>query len=273
VLADYLARQGIAVLRYDKRGIGRSTGDYENHTEAQLIDDLDSLVSAIRARNQFSRIELIGHSQGSALAAAVAARHPESINSIVSLAGIGLSGLQNTILQDIEYAHDQQATPAEVARISRYLHSYYEAMIANAEVGPRMEARKALQDRLAPADKALLERRHMNVGTLSKDWARKPFLRASLLSDPEADWHRVRCPVLALNGSLDHQVPGAENLAGIVVALHAGGNYRVESNLLPLKNHMFQTAKTGSDEKYSAIEETIAPDVLQMVAQFIVAPH
>lgn len=269
VLADHLARQGIAVLRYDKRGIGRSTGDYESHTESQLIDDLDALVQTIRARKQFSRLGLIGHSQGAILAAAVAARSPNSVDFLVSLAGVGLSGLQNTVLQDIEYARDQQATPTEVARLAVYVRAYYDEIIANAEDGPRMAALKALQDRLTADDRALIERRHMNVGTLSQDWATKPFLRASLMANPTADWLRVRCPVLALNGSLDHQVPGAENLAGIVAALSVGGNTNGASRLLPSLNHMFQTAQTGSDDEYAAIEETIAPVALAQVAQFV----
>jgi fermentation-respiration switch protein FrsA (DUF1100 family) len=110
----------------------------------------------------------------------------------------------------------------------------------------------------------------MNEGTLSVSWAAKPFLRASLLSNPQAAWRRVRCPVLALNGSLDHQVPAKENLAGIIAALSAGGNEKVESAELLSLNHLFQTAKTGAEDEYDKIDETLAPIVLHRITQFVI---
>jgi len=94
-------------------------------------------------------------------------------------------------------------------------------------------------------------------------------LRASLMSDAPAFWRSVRCPVLALNGSLDHQVPAKENLTGIVAALRAGGNHAVAWEELPSLNHLFQTAKTGKEDEYGKIEETMAPAVLEKVAAFV----
>jgi fermentation-respiration switch protein FrsA (DUF1100 family) len=143
----------------------------------------------------------------------------------------------------------------------------------HADTDPRIAALKTLFDELSPQDKTLVEKNKMNEGSLSLSWAAKPFLRASLMSDPQVDWRAVRCPVLALNGSLDHQVPAKENLAGIVAALHAGGNDRVESAELPSLNHLFQTAITGAEDEYFKIDETIAPVVLQRVAQFVTRQH
>jgi hypothetical protein len=94
VLADYLARMGVAVLRYDKRGISRSTGDYENHTLPQLVEDLNAVVQAMAARKQFANIGLIGLSEGPQIAAEVAARDPKTVNFVVSLAGTGLPGIE-----------------------------------------------------------------------------------------------------------------------------------------------------------------------------------
>ena len=270
VLADYLARRGIAVLRYDKRGISRSTGEYENHTLPQLVDDLNSVVQALKARRQFARIGLIGHSEGPQIAAAVAARHPEAVNFVVSLAGTGLPGIEMILLQDRVWAKDHGANPAEVERLMVYVRKYYETIVINANVEPRITALKSLFDGLSPEDKTLVEKHNMNEGTLSLSWAAKPFLRASLMSNPQNDWRAVRCPVLALNGSLDHQVPAKENLAGIIAALHAGANERVESAELPSLNHLFQTAKTGAEDEYGQIDETIAPIALERVAQFVI---
>jgi pimeloyl-ACP methyl ester carboxylesterase len=268
VLADYLARRGIAVLRYDKRGVSRSTGNYEQHTEADLEDDVYAAVQALRGRKQFGRIGLIGHSEGSQISAAVAARHPESVDFVVSLAGIGLSGIDAIALQDRAQAMDNGANPAELARIMPYVHRYYETLVANADVEPRIAALKALYQGLAPDDQAMIIKYRMNKGTLSLAWAAKPFLRVLLSSDPRNDWRAVHCPVLALNGSLDHQVIAPDNLAGIVGALHSGGNMKVQSAEIPSLNHLFQTAATGAEDEYAKIEETMAPVVLERVATF-----
>ena len=269
VLADYLARRGVAVLRYDKRGISRSTGDYENHTLPQLVEDLNAVVEAMAARKQFANLGLIGLSEGPQIAAEVAAKNPKTVNFVVSLAGTGLPGIEMLVLQDRVWAKDHGANPAEVERLMVYVRAYYEAILTNAEVQPRIEALKALYERLSPEEKSLVEKHQMNEGTLSVSWAAKPFLRATLLSNPQVAWRQVQCPVLALGGSLDHQVPAKENLAGIIAALNAGGNEKVESAELPFLNHLFQTAKTGAEDEYDKIDETLAPIVLRRVAQFV----
>lgn len=99
VLADALARQGIAVLRYDKRGVSRSTGDYGARTTPALADDLSAVVRAIPARKDFHRLGIIGHSEGPAIAAAVAAAHPADVDFVVSLAGVGLNGLDSMLVR------------------------------------------------------------------------------------------------------------------------------------------------------------------------------
>ena len=269
VLADYLARRGVAVLRYDKRGISHSTGNFEEHTAPQLAEDLNAAVQALRARKEFGHVGLIGHSEGSAIAASVAARHPESVDFVVSLAGVGLSGIDAMLLQDRMVATDNGAAPAEAARIMVYVRQYYEALVANLDVGARIAALKALYAGLSAADQALIVKYRMNEGTLSLQWAEKPFLRVVLLADPQSDWRAVRCPVLALNGSVDHQVPPQENLGGIVAALKAGGNTRVTSAVMPSLNHLFQTARTGGEDEYGKIEETMSPLALRRIGTFV----
>jgi hypothetical protein len=269
VIADHLARQGIAVLRYDKRGIARSTGDYEGHVADNLVDDVSAVVQALKARNQFARVGLIGHSEGSSLAAAAAVRHPTQVDFVVSLAGVGLNGLDAMLLQDGMVAKDKGANPAQVAQLMIYVRQYYEIVIADTEVASRIAKLKALFQGLSAAQQASVKQFGLDQGTLSLGWADKPFLHALLVSDPQPDWRAVRVPVLALGGSLDYQVPTRENLGGIVAALKAGGNVQVESQELPSLNHMFQTAKTGSESEYEVIEETIAPVVLERVARFV----
>lgn len=269
VMADYLARRRIAVLRYDKRGNGRSNGDYAQLTTSQLVGDLAAIMKGVDGRKEFGRVGIVGHSEGSGIAAAVAASQPATVDFVVSMAGVGLSGHELILLQDRLVAKDNDAAPAEVERLMRYVRAWYETILAHAEPQPRIAALKALHASLSPEDQSLVEKREMNVGSLSMAEAGKPHLRTMLLQDPRMDWRRVKAPVLALNGSLDHQVPAEENLAGITGALKAGGNRRVESAVMPSLNHLFQTAKTGNTNEYDKIEETIAPAALARIADFV----
>lgn len=268
VLADYLARQGVAVLRYDKRGIGRSTGDYFGHTLSGLEDDAYAAVEALAARRQFGHIGLVGHSEGAAIAGAVAARHPEAVGFVVSLGGVGMSGLDLMLLQDRQWASDHGAGSAEVARLMPYVRKYYETVLATPDGEPRIAALQALHAGLPKQEQDLIAKYHMNEVTLDPAVAAQPFLPVSLKTDTRRDWSIVRCPVLVLGGGLDHQVPAEANVAGIVAALRAGKNIRVESAVLPSLNHAFQTARTGNPDEYAQITETMAPAVLRKVADF-----
>lgn len=268
VLADHLLRQGIAVLRYDKRGVGRSTGDFESHTQPQLADDLAAVVAAIKARGQFGRLGLVGHSEGPMIAARVAARKPASIDFLVSMAGVGLPGLDMILLQDRLLVEDRGASPDETAQLMTYIRGFYGIVLAHADSEARVAALKAYQKAQPERVKGLIEKYRLGVGTLSVDVAAQPFVRGLLLADPRPDWRKVRCPVLALNGSLDIQVP-PDNLTGIVAALAEGGNKRLESAVIPSLNHLFQTAKTSSEKEYATIAETIAPVALQRIAAFV----
>jgi len=268
VLADHLARQGVAVLRYDKRGVARSTGDYYGHTHADLEDDVYAAVQALAARRQFSRVGIVGHSEGAEIAAAVAARHPEAVDFLVSMAGLGISSLDNELLQDRQVARDNGANPAEVERIMRYVRTYYETVLATPKGPARAAALKRVYAALAPADQALVSKYRMNQVTLSPDFAANAPEHMGLAGDARRGWRKVRCPVLVLNGSLDHQVPAAENVAGIVSALKEGGNRFVRSEVLPSLNHGFQTVKTGALDEGVDVDETLAPIALRKIAEF-----
>lgn len=268
VLADHLARRGVAVLRYDKRGVAASTGDYDGHTQADLVADLAAVVRQMRARPGFGKLGLIGHSEGPHLAAEVAARDPKSVDFLVSLAGVGLNGFDALRLQDKAGMAGRGAAGEELARLEAYFAAWYGIIVAEPDADVRIARLKALQAALPQADRDLIKKYGANTDTLSLDWAAKPFVRADLLSDAPAWWARVRAPVLALNGDLDRQVP-PENLAGIAAALKAGGNRRVETVLLPRLNHLMQTAPTGAEEEYAVIDETLAPVVLERVTTFV----
>ncbi|HTB68542.1 MAG TPA: alpha/beta fold hydrolase [Steroidobacteraceae bacterium] len=268
VLADYLTRNGIAVYRYDKRGVLRSTGDYSRVVTATLADDGFAAVKALRARKDIARVGVIGHSEGGLLAAMIAADHPQAVTFAVSLAGPGLKGIDLIVLQD-RVGYERRGLPqADAATLTRYSQHFYETVMSNDTAETRLNALKALYGGLSPAEQALVQK-FASGGSLSLQQASLPYESALLMTDVPAYWRRVKCPVLALNGTLDVQVPAVENLAGIQSALAAGGNARIQIESLPGLNHLFQTAQSGLGDEYARLDETIAPEVLRRVAAFV----
>jgi hypothetical protein len=270
VLADQLARQGIAVLRYDKRGVALSSGDFENHVIGDLVDDLEAVVRSLKQRPGLGRVGLIGHSEGAQVAARTAARIPSDIAFVVSMAGPALTGLQTLLVQDRLHALDHGAAPAEADRLVAYARSYYQIIIDQPEVEARMAALRAFQAALDPSLRALVQKHRMDVGTLSLHLADKPFLRTLLTDDLQAPWRKVASPVLALNGSIDRLVP-PDNADAIGALLRASGNVRGRVVHLPKLNHGFQTAETGRPDEAERIAETLSPAVVPLITDFVKA--
>lgn len=235
-----------------------------------MAEDLHAALVALRARGGFAHTGVVGHSEGPGVAAMVAARHPQAVDFLVSLAGVGLPGVDMLLLQDRVTAIANGATPEEAEQVVRFASTWYETIVAQPEEAQRVAALRALEATRSPEYIAMADRLQMSQGSLSvsNGFAGKQFLRATLLDDAPRNWREVKCPVLALNGSIDRQVP-AENLEGIVASLRAGGNRDVESAVLPSINHALQTAVTGAESEYAQIEEVIAPVVLDRVASFV----
>lgn len=258
VLADYLTRRGIAVLRVDDRGVGESTGDFKIATTADFATDAMAGVRYLLGRADVDRkhIGLIGHSEGGAIAPMVAARMPE-IAFIVLLAAPGVPGEE--VIEDQTYqATLLSGAPPEVAAQGRAL----EHQILEAVLSPTDPEKKLLA---LGADKPLFEEKlKSQLPALMSPW-----YRYFLAYDPRPTLERVRCPVLALNGSKDSQVSPELNLPAIEEALRKGGNKDVTAEIVPGVNHLFQDAKTGAVGEYSEIQETMSPKVLETVAAWV----
>jgi uncharacterized protein len=262
VLADYLTRQGIVVLRYDKRGIGKSTGDYASATTADFADDAQGAVAYLKTRPEANphKVGLIGHSEGGIIAPIVAARDRD-VAFIVMMAGTGVPGS--------EVVTEQTVLIAEASGQS-----------------PEQAEKKAAEDRAVinlvknEQDAALLEKqlRAELAGTMSPaevdaavKLADSPWSRYFLFYDPATALRQVKCPVLVLNGEKDLQVSPKQNLPPIRKALEEGGNKNFEVDELPGLNHLFQHARTGGPSEYAEISETIAPEVLKKIGGWILA--
>jgi len=260
VLSDYLTRKGIVVLRADKRGIGKSTGDYASATSADFASDAEAGVAYLVTRPEVGRrkIGLIGHSEGGVIAPMVAAHEP-TVAFIVLMAGSGVPGDQIIVAQTLHLAEasGQSRELAEKdAAEERKILDMVEQQKDDAVLASQLRADLAANGATGPLD--------AQIRSLMSPW-----YRYFLSYDPATALHEVKCPVLALIGSKDLQVPADLNLPAIRRALEEGGNKNFEVDELPGLNHLFQTAKTGAVSEYSQISETIAPVALAKISSWI----
>jgi pimeloyl-ACP methyl ester carboxylesterase len=259
VLADHLTRQGMAVLRYDDRGIAKSTGDYEVATTRDFADDTAGAVAYLKNRSDVGKIGLIGHSEGGIIAPMVAAKCSD-VAFIVLLAGSGIPGDAVLIAQGKLILKAMGAN--EMAIASQMAMQQKLFALAKEE---NEEKRKAA---VADLEKGLTEA--MKAGVRSQiSLVTSPWFKYFLTYDPRPALGKVQCPVLALNGDKDLQVPAKENLAEIEKALRAGGNKDVTVKELPGLNHLFQPTKTGLPQEYGKIDTTFAPKALETISDWI----
>jgi hypothetical protein len=260
VLSDYLTRHGIAVLRADDRGVGKSTGVFAKGTTADFATDAEAGVAYLKTRPEIDphKIGLIGHSEGGVIAPMVAARNKD-VAFIVMMAGTGVPGDQILPAQGeaIEVANGK--SPEEAAKNA----ANEKEMLTLVETEKDDAAlQKELKEKMAgEVPEAQIG---LQISQITSVW-----FRYFLTYDPATALRKVTCPVLAINGSLDMQVLPSQNLPAIRKALAESGNQHVEIDELPGLNHLFQTAKTGSPAEYSQIEETMSPIALDKMATWI----
>jgi hypothetical protein len=274
VLADHLTRQGIAVLRVDDRGVGGSTGDAATATSEDFAGDVRAGIEFLKGRSEIDRgrIGLIGHSEGGLIAPMVAARSRD-VAFIVLLAGPGIRGDSILVAQTVALRQILGVGEAAIAREAEAAWRVH-AMVQR---GDSLGLIRAARELVAIQTEGLGEEQRRALGDLDALAARavrqllSPWMRFFVGHDPRPALLAVRCPVLALNGSKDLQVPAKENLAAIRQTLAAGGNRDVTVKELAGLNHLFQTATTGSLAEYGMIAETMAPPALEEISAWIVA--
>lgn len=263
VIADRMTRDGIAVLRVDDRGFARSTGDFSAATDDDFAVDTAAEVAFLRHRADIdpARIGLIGHSEGGLVAPKVAARDPK-IAFIVLMAAPGVPLSKVLEAQQARLAPAMGETAEQIRRTQMLTDHVILAMRGSKD---QAEARtRAI--RVIKAEGG--DRMHVDgqaeamATALSSGW-----MRDLLDYDPGPTLAKVKCPILALNGSKDGQVPPEQNLPAIRAATRA--NPDVTLIELPGLNHLFQTAATGAAGEYADIEETVAPIALDTMAGWI----
>jgi fermentation-respiration switch protein FrsA (DUF1100 family) len=225
ILADYLSRKGIAVLRFDDRGVGKSTGDFSKATSAEFATDVVRGMEYLKKRKDIdpNKIGLLGHSEGGFIAPMIAAKNKD-VAFIVLMAGSGLPGSEILNLQGRLIA---KAEKKEIGDKDKFIEKQIAAIVS-------------------------------------------PWFRYFVKYDPRPALKKVKCPVLAINGEKDLQVPPKENLKAIRTALKEGENSDFTIKELKNLNHLFQSSKTGSPSEYINIEETISPVALKVVGDWII---
>lgn len=270
VLADYLTRKGIAVLRYDDRGVGKSTGQFSGATTADFAGDVMAAIDYLKTRKEIdtTKIGLIGHSEGGLIAPMVAAQRKD-VGLIVLMAGPGLPGADIILLQTeliMKANGSKQEEIDKALKETKKTFAVLKKYPKNEDAIPKLE--KLFAEGKTKNEEGGKEGQEQNTASQIKE-VTSPWFRYFLWYDPAPVIAKVKCPVLAMNGGKDLQVPPKEDLEAIEGALLVGGNSDYSIELLPDLNHLFQTAKTGSPNEYSTIEETIAPIALDTMGNWL----
>lgn len=265
VIADFLTKNGIGVLRFDERGVGESTGDFENATIKDFSSDINSAINYLKNRDEInpSKIGLIGHSIGGIVAPKVASENND-VSYIVLLAGPGINGDKLMLSQKAALERIMGLNEIQIAQGQELVKGAYD-IIVNSDLD-----NTTLKDSI----NSFYTKKY---GNLLPENQRKALVNqitgyevVSLIkSKPSIYLSKVKCAVLALNGSKDFQVPAKENLEAIKKTLKENGNNNAKTVELENLNHLFQECKTGASSEYSQIEQTISPAVLELITDWI----
>lgn len=274
VISDYLTRNGVAVLRYDDRGVAESEGDFQSATSDDFATDAEAALSYLRSRDDMKekKFGIIGHSEGGMIAPIVASR--SEIDYIVLLAGPGteLDVLLAEQSKAISVVSGIEETTIEFnAKVSKIMFAYMKSNNEQDQETFEKGLRKILieeMDKLSAAEKE-------KIGDMSTEIENQisalttPWFRYFLSFSPKEYLTKVKCPVLAITGENDLQVLPKSNLKAIGRALSEGGNLNYTIRELPKLNHLFQVSETGNPNNYGKIEETFNEGALEIILNWV----
>ena len=261
VIADYLSRRGVAVLRYDDRGMGGSTGEVLNATSLDFSYDAEAAFNFLLNRKEInaSQVGILGHSEGGIINFMVAERRPE-VAFLVSLAGPAVNGIEVLKEQQAAILRAQGMTEEMVKFSGNANAQMFDIIEASND---RVEADTLLRQLLKGwgYNEELTEQ---TVGQMASPW-----MYYFLKYDPTDAIVKTNCPALLLNGSKDLQVLASQNLPAYEKIIAEHGKTNLTLREIPDLNHLFQHCETGSPTEYVEIEETISPEVLEAIVEFV----
>lgn len=265
VLSDHLTKKGIAVLRFDDRGVGKSTGTFNNATTMNFATDVESAIQYLKTRKEIkkNKIGLIGHSEGGVIASIIA-NSSDDVDFIVLLATPGLRGDKLMLLQKNKIEKQSGISDLEISEGQKIFNHIYE-LILNSE-NSNQKLNDDINNFLALKYDSQLTINQIKI--VSKQLT-SPWMYFFLKFDIKTSLMNVKCPILVLNGEKDTQVPAKENLKSIKNALIKGNNDNVTIKELSNLNHLFQESITGLPNEYAIIEQTFSPIALKVISNWI----
>ena len=275
ILADYLTRNGIAVLRYDKRGVDESGGEYFTSTTQDFAEDAEAAFNYLKTRKEIdpSKIGLIGHSEGGIIAPMIAAENSE-VKFVVLMAGLGVTGTELVMAQHKYVFNKTSLTDEGKESLNDALKQVYSSVINWTEYVGTNEERNQLKEELSNMWQKLPE--EMRAAVSQEVYLNKtienitsPWFRHFLKTNPSEYLQKLSIPVLAINGENDTQVEYQSNLNKIETALKKGDNKHYQIKSYSGLNHLFQESTTGDIDEYGKIEQTISPKVLSDITSWI----
>jgi len=264
VIADYLTRHGIAVLRYDDRGVAKSSGDHHLATSLDFSSDANAAFTYLSNHKNIdaNAIGMIGHSEGG-LIAPLAFDTNKELAFIVLLAGPGVKTIELILAQQKSIATLQGIPENKLKQVQKISRLIMEKVGTSTT---KESAIASVSNVLSPKNLAILGTEESQKNDIIRSYT-KPWYRYFMTYDPADYFTDKTLPILALNGELDVQVTAKENLTGLREILKGHNDATIK--LLPGLNHMFQQAGTGSINEYRQIEQTISPEVLSLVSTWI----
>jgi uncharacterized protein len=260
VLSDHLTRNGIGLLRFDDRGVGLSEGDHASATSKDFSGDVAAALDYLQENlgDRISRMGIIGHSEGGLIAPMTAVSR-DDVDFIVLLAAPAFPGDEILLQQSKKIIETEGAGKIAVRLSQKVNRKTYSIAVSDLSEDEKKEQLTALFMKYD----STAEEAEVQIDTLLSPW-----FQFFLSYDPRPSLRELTVPVLALNGTLDLQVVAEYNLPAIEDALTIGGvKYRIDE--LEGLNHLFQTAQTGAIEEYAEIDETMAPQVMDLIADWI----
>jgi fermentation-respiration switch protein FrsA (DUF1100 family) len=277
VLSDYLTRQGIAVLRYDDRGVGESKGSFTTATSADFATDALAAVQFLRARSETdpAKVGIAGHSEGGLIAPMVAAES-QDVAFIVLMGGPGITGEEILYLQGELIARANGASEEDIKKSRATQKEVFSVLKLEGEAGATEKVAEVVRrqlEALTPEERKAAgisdDQKIDQIVFQQTAQVATPWFRYFLSHDPAPTLERVKQPVLAISGGNDLQVPPEANMKAIEAALRKGGNSNFEIVVMEGLNHLFQESETGSPSEYAQIEQTWSPQALSRIGDWI----
>lgn len=272
-IANYLSKRGIAVLRVDRRGCGKSEGTYLELDIDNFVEDALYGVDFLKSYPNIDthRIGLIGHSLGG-LIAPLAASQINDVAFIISCAGPGIWGNDMLYSQNSLYAELSGVKPENYKDIKRLCERRYDLIMKDSLSEEEINEFSQIYIKLSEYVTDDLRRMFFSLpANQAHSFFRAPQFIKAMEIDPVLAWENVRCPVLAINGSKDFQTAADINLEGIKKGLTEGGNTHFKIIKLQNHNHLLQKTNYGNPIEYGKLKEPFSPIVLNLMTEWIIS--